>query len=79
MKFTSGTTPALWREHLTALKRFVDANRHLTKGIVLLYAWNEWGEAAANIEPSAAAGYTYGDVVREVFGLRPRSPRPSRN
>jgi hypothetical protein len=79
MKFTSGTTPALWREHLTTLERFVDAHRQLTKGIVLLYAWNEWGEAAASIEPSAVAGYTYGDVVREVFGLRPRSPRPSRN
>jgi hypothetical protein len=79
MRFTSGTTPTLWRRHLETLKRYVDAHRCMTKGIVLLYAWNEWGEAAADIEPSKTRGYAYGDVVREVFSLRPRSPRPPPN
>ena len=43
-----------------------------TLNTVILYAWNEWGEAAAAIEPSKADGSRYADVVREVFGLVPR-------
>jgi Glycosyltransferase WbsX len=76
MEYTTGTTPALFRQHLIALKNFIAQNRRLTRGIVILYAWNEWGEAAAAIEPSMKEGYAYADVVREVFGLRPRGPRP---
>ena len=79
MPFTSGTTPALFRQHLEALKGFIEVHRRLTKGLAILYAWNEWGEAAADIEPSAVDGYAYADVVRQVFGLRPRGPRPKPN
>jgi hypothetical protein len=75
MAFTVGTTPALFRQHLDALKGFVEAHRRLTRGLAILYAWNEWGEAAAAIEPSAVDGYSYADVVREVFALQPRGPR----
>jgi hypothetical protein len=39
----------------------------------------QWGKAAADIEPSAVDGYAYADVVREVFGLHPRDPRPNPN
>jgi hypothetical protein len=79
MTFTAGTTPALFRQHLETLKGFIAEHRRLTKGIAILYAWNEWGEAAAGIEPSKIEGYAYADVVREVFGLRPRGPRPQLN
>ena len=44
---------------------------------LILYAWNEWGEAAAAIEPSSVTGYRYADVVRKVFGLIPRGERPN--
>jgi Glycosyltransferase WbsX len=76
MRFTANTTPALFRQHLQSLRDFVDQHRALTKGVLTLYAWNEWGEAAADIEPSAAQGYIYADVVREVFALKPRLQRP---
>jgi hypothetical protein len=76
MKFTEGTTPALFREHLESLKGYIDQHRALTKGLAILYAWNEWGEAAADIEPSATGGYAYADVVREVFRLQPRAAKP---
>jgi glycosyl transferase family WbsX len=79
MKFTQGTTPALFRRHLLSLKRYIAQNRRLTKGLAILYAWNEWGEAAADIEPSAVGGYAYADVVREVFGLHSRADKPRPN
>lgn len=70
MAFTVGTTPALFRDHVLALRGFLDSHEKLTKKMVILYAWNEWGEAAASIEPSRVDGQVYGDVVRDVFGRK---------
>ena len=41
-----------------------------TMKTVFLYAWNEWGELAEQIEPSRRHGYAFADEVREVFDLR---------
>ena len=74
--YTLGTTPEAFERHLRDLKSFIDAGEVRTLNTVILYAWNEWGEAAASIEPSQALGYRYADVVRKVFGLIPRGERP---
>ena len=75
--YTLGTTPEAFERHLRDLKGFIDSGEARTLNTVILYAWNEWGEAAASIEPSRGAGYRYADVVRKVFGLIPRGERPA--
>ena len=62
-----------FREHLANIRSFIDRHRVRTLNMVTLYAWNEWGEAAASIEPSRVDGYTYADAVRQVFDLKPRA------
>jgi hypothetical protein len=74
--FTTGTTPATFEENLYKIKAFIDSNSVTSFRTVVLYAWNEWGEAADAIEPSAKVGYAYAGVVARVFGLTPRCPRP---
>ncbi len=69
---TVGTSPASFRDHLEKMRSFIDANTVNTLNTIIIYAWNEWGEAAANVEPSKMDGYTYADVVRSVFGLKSR-------
>jgi hypothetical protein len=75
--YTNAPTPAEFGAHLKDLKDLVDAAPDATRRSALIYAWNEWGEAAAAIEPSRAWGYAYGDVLRQTFGLIPRSGRPA--
>jgi hypothetical protein len=72
------TRPTLqeFRAHLADIRAFIDRHRVETLNMVTLYAWNEWGEAAASIEPSRIDGYAYADVVRQVFGLKPRASSP---
>ena len=72
------TTPTVqeFREHLANIRSFINRHRVRTLNMVTLYAWNEWGEAAASIEPSRVEGYTYADTVRQVFDLKPRASRP---
>jgi hypothetical protein len=74
--FAVNVTPELFRRHLEDIKSFIDSHQVNTHRTVILYAWNEWGEAARSIEPSEADGYQYAEVVRDVFGLIPRSERP---
>ncbi len=74
---TTGLTTEEFANHLEQIKGFIDSGRVNTLHTVILYAWNEWGEAEEAIEPSRKDGYAYADVVRRVFGLRPRGPRPA--
>ncbi len=74
--YTVGTSPATFGRHLEQLKSFMDSGEVDTMHTVILYAWNEWGEAAAMVEPSRLSGYAYADEIRRVFGLFPRGPRP---
>lgn len=75
--YTTGITPELWREHLAGVKAIANSRRLQTLNMILIYAWNEWGEAEMSLEPSKKYGYRYADVVRDVFGLTPRAARPS--
>lgn len=74
--YNTGVSASLWRQHLLQMKAVIDQRRFSTLNTVFLYAWNEWGESAQQIEPSQTAGYTYADVVRQVFGLVPLGPKP---
>lgn len=61
-------TPAAFARMLRSARRFAD--RHPVAGhrVVLIEAWNEYGEGAA-VEPHCAWGFAYLDAVREVFGV----------
>jgi hypothetical protein len=76
--WTVGTSRSLWREHLRQIRAFVDSGYVNTMKTVFLYAWNEWGESAEQIEPSRRHGYAFADEVREVFDLRSRGPSPTK-
>src|SRR5207247_2506222 len=63
----SGRTPEKFRDMLVRARRFVD--RHPVAGrkkLVLVEAWNEYGEGAA-IEPHRQWGFAYLDAIRAVF------------
>ena len=67
--------PEKFRRMLANARRFVD--RHPVAGgrkIVLIEAWNEYGEGAV-IEPHCEWRFAYLDVVREVFTAAPRPHR----
>ena len=72
------TKPTLqeFKLHLSNIRSFIDQHQVQTSNMVTLYAWNEWGEAAASVEPSRLSGYSYADIIRQVFDLKPRSSRP---
>ena len=74
--YTVGTTAAAFEKHLRDLKALIDSRQVETMRTLILYAWNEWGEAAASIEPSKVNGYAYADAISRVFELIPRSSRP---
>jgi hypothetical protein len=57
----TGSTPALFAQALRAARQYVNEDR-----IVMIEAWNEWGEGCT-IEPSMEQGFAYLDRVREVF------------
>jgi hypothetical protein len=63
-----GRTPALFKRHLADARRTLQeppAGQLLTN-LVLIEAWNEWGEGSY-IEPHREFGFGYLDAVREVF------------
>jgi hypothetical protein len=63
----TGRTPDKFRDMLERARAFVD--RHSVAGgkkLVLIEAWNEYGEGAA-IEPHREWGFRYLDAVRSVF------------
>jgi hypothetical protein len=66
----TGRTPARFREMLARARAFTD--RHPVAGarkLVLVEAWNEYGEGAV-IEPHRQWGFAYLEAVRDVFGNR---------
>jgi hypothetical protein len=74
--YVTGVTPEKFRQHLLDIKAFIDSNKVNTLKTTIIYAWNEWGEAAASIEPSKALRYRYADMIRQVFRLHARSAQP---
>ena len=74
--YVVGVTPKNFQRHLIDIRSLIDLGKVRTLRTAIIYAWNEWGEAAASIEPSKMKGYEYADAIKEVFGLVPRSPRP---
>lgn len=75
--WTFATNQTLWRQQLQSIQTFLSNAPVRTDDVVFLYAWNEWGESAHAIEPSKVNGYAYADIVREVFGLVPRTAKPT--
>ena len=70
----TGRTPEKFQDMLTRARTFVD--RHPIAGgtkMVLIEAWNEYGEGEA-IEPHREWGFAYLDAVRAVFAAPPRRP-----
>lgn len=58
----TGESPKLFKEYLSKLYKICcDSN----KEILLLTAWNEWGEGAY-LEPDEKDGYAYLEAVREI-------------
>lgn len=72
----TGRTPALFADMLRRARHFVDRNPVAGgRRIVLIEAWNEFGEGAV-IEPHRQWGFAYLEAVREVFA---RDPDPHRD
>jgi len=64
----TGRHPAKFREMLRRARAFVDQFPLAgDKKLVLVEAWNEYGEGAA-VEPHREWGFRYLDAIREVFG-----------
>jgi len=63
----TGRTPALFRRHLEDAKNFVKTHPTKTLPMVIVEAWNEFGEGSY-IEPHQEAGFAYLDAIRSVFG-----------
>lgn len=57
----TGSTPELFAESLRKARDYVNADK-----VVMLEAWNEWGEGST-LEPSVEHGFAYLDQVRKVF------------
>jgi len=57
----TGPTPEIFGQGLRAAKARMNSDR-----IVMIEAWNEWGEGSV-LEPSVEHGFAYLDQVREVF------------
>jgi Glycosyltransferase WbsX len=69
-----GRTPELFRRHLEDAKRTLGlgSNSHVLTNLVLIEAWNEWGEGSY-IEPHREFGFGYLDAVRHVFTDAPQA------
>jgi hypothetical protein len=63
-----GRTPELFQRHVRDAKQFLETVPSPTpvRKVVLVEAWNEWGEGAY-IEPHSEFGFGYLDALREVF------------
>lgn len=62
-----GRTPELFRRHVRDARVFLESlSPTPLRRIVLIEAWNEWGEGSY-IEPHTEFGFGYLDALREVF------------
>jgi hypothetical protein len=70
----SGRTPDLFRRHLRDARALLEPGGappdHAPAKVVLIEAWNEFGEGSY-IEPHQEFGFGYLDAVREVFASAP--------
>jgi hypothetical protein len=68
-----GRTPELFRQHLRDARSLCESERlrAKVKNLVLIEAWNEWGEGSY-IEPHREFEFGYLDAIREVFTEAPR-------
>jgi hypothetical protein len=69
-----GRTPGLFGRHVLDAKHFLEAksSRPPAPNLVLVEAWNEWGEGSY-IEPHSEFGFGYLDALREVFTDAPQA------
>ncbi len=65
-----GRTPELFRRHLQDAKEFLLQPQSRGSKLVLIEAWNEWGEGSY-IEPHREFGFEYLDAIRDVFTAAP--------
>lgn len=63
------STPEKFRQMLLGAKQLLDSNKAGIPDIVMIEAWNEFGEGAY-IEPTKKWGFEYLRVIRDVFGKR---------
>ena len=61
-----GATPVKFKRYLQKLK---EVHREDASDILVLNAWNEWGEGAM-LEPTVQDGYGYLEAIKEVFGAK---------
>jgi hypothetical protein len=66
-----GRTPELFKQHLSDAKNFLQQPAARGAKMVLIEAWNEWGEGSY-IEPHREFGFGYLDAIREVFTAAPQ-------
>lgn len=65
----SRSTPAEFRAHLLAARKFMDGNPDTTRRMGVICCWNEFGEGSF-IEPTKVDGLKYLEQIRDVFGAR---------
>lgn len=61
------STPEAFRRMLRDAKKMLDAYPAKTKGIGIIYAWNEFGEGGY-VEPTKKWGFQYLQAIKDVFG-----------
>lgn len=61
------STPAKFGQMLRGAKQLIDSNKTGVPNIVMIEAWNEFGEGAY-IEPTKKWGFEYLDAINNVFG-----------
>lgn len=63
----SMSSPKEFRTHLQAAKAYMDENPEFTRRMGVICCWNEFGEGSF-IEPTKKNGFSYLEIVRDVFG-----------
>lgn len=66
----TGKTPELFKQMLRNARTFVDNRKVAGPRMVLIEAWNEFGEGDY-VEPHQEWGFGHVDAIREVFTLAP--------
>lgn len=61
------STPAKFQKMLIGAKQLIDSNKTGVPNVVMIEAWNEFGEGAY-IEPTKKWGFEYLKTIRDVFG-----------
>ena len=60
-------TPGKFKQMLLGAKQLIDSNKTGVPNIVMIEAWNEFGEGAY-IEPTKKWGFEYLKTIRDIFG-----------